>query len=194
MGITCHDVMVCLMNVIRYALRFSHVFVILQVMESPVVSRAGKLLQSRINELALCITYPESAVMSGLPIFRAEKREKILETSVRFSTKEVGHPVLTATDLAFSVSKPVTIHGVTLYGGSEQSYTYKITILRQSKVVSGSEGKFSQGDYYGDGFVNVNLKSTVKLEVSRKPDSAPSQPKWSTSCTPTPKAVLHLPD
>jgi hypothetical protein len=139
----------------------------MQVMESPVVSRAGKLLQSRINELALCITYPESAIMSGLPIFRVEKKEKILESSLRFSTKEIGHPVLTTTDLAFSVNKSITIQGFVLYGGSEQSYTYTVTILIQGKVVTSSDGRFSQGDYYGDGFVNVNLKNFIKLEVSR---------------------------
>lgn len=130
------------------------------------VSKAGKLLQSRINELALCITYPESAIMSGLPIFRVEKKEKVLESSVRFSTKEVGHPVLTATDVAFSVNKPITIHGLTLYGGAEQSYSYKVTVLLQGKTVTSSEGRFSQGDYYGDGYVNVLLKNTVKLEVN----------------------------
>lgn len=83
-----------------------------------------------------------------------------------FLTKEVGHPVLTATNLAFSVNKPITIHGLTLYGGSEQSYTYKVTVLGQGKVLTSSEGRFSQGDYFGDGYVNVNLKNTVKLEVS----------------------------
>lgn len=141
-------------------------YVVLQVLESPVVSRAGKLLQSRINELALCITYPESAIMSGLPIFKAEKREKILESSVRFSSKEVGHPSLPVTDVAFSVSKAVSVHGVAVYGGNGQSYPYKVSILRQGKVVSCTEGKFTQGDYYGDGFVNIQLKSAVKLEVS----------------------------
>ena len=130
------------------------------------MSRAGKLLQSRINELALCITYPESAIMSGLPIFRVEKKEKVLESSLRFSTKEAGHPVLTTTDLAFSVNKPITLQGFVLYGGLEQSYSYSVTILNQGKAVASSDGKFSQGDYYGDGFVNVNLKNTVKLEVS----------------------------
>lgn len=135
-------------------------------MESPVVSRAGKLLQSRINELALCTTYPESAIMSGLPICKVEKREKILESYVRFSDKEAGHPTLTTTDVAFSVNKSIAIHGVTLYGGVEQSYPYKLMVLRQGKVVSCSEGRFSQGDYYGDGYVNILLKSMVKLEVS----------------------------
>jgi len=130
-----------------------------------VVSRAGRLLQSRINELALCITYPESAIMSGLPIFKAEKKEKVLESSVRFSAKEVGHPTLTATDVVFSVNKPIAIHGVTVYGGVEQTYSYKLTVLRQEKVLASSEGRFSQGDYYGDGYVNVHLKNTVKLEV-----------------------------
>ena len=137
----------------------------LQVMESPVVSRAGKLLQSRINELALCITYPESAIMSGLPVFKAERKEKILESSVRFSSKEAGHPSLPVTDATFSVNKAISIHGVTVYGGVSKSYPYKLTLLRQGKVMSSVEGKFSQGDYYGDGFVNIYFKSAVKLEV-----------------------------
>lgn len=135
------------------------------MLDSPVVSRAGKLLQSRINELALCITYPESAIMSGLPIFKTEKKEKPLESSVRFSTKETGHPSLTVTDVTLSVNKPITLYGVTVYGGVEQSYSYKLTVLGQGKVLCCTEGKFSQGDYYGDGYVNILLKNTVKLEV-----------------------------
>ena len=132
---------------------------------SPVVSRAGKLLQSRINELALCITYPESAIMSGLPIFKSEKKERVLESSVRFSTKETGHPTLAVTDVAFSVSKPISLQGVTVYGGVEQSYPYKVTILKGAKEIAVTEGRFSQGDYYGDGYVNILFKNTVKLEV-----------------------------
>ena len=129
------------------------------------VSRAGKLLQSRINELALCITYPESAIMSGLPLFKGEKKEKVLESSARFSTKEDGHPSLPVTDVAFSVSKPVTLYGVCVYGGMEQSYSYKLSLLREGRVMALTEGRFSQGDYYGDGYVNVLFKNTVKLEV-----------------------------
>ena len=129
------------------------------------VSRAGRLLQSRINELALCITYPESAIMSGLPIFRAEKKEKIFESSVRFSSKEAGYPTLPVTDVAFSVNRAISVHGVAVYGGAGQSYTYKLSLFRQGKLVACTEGKFSQGDYYGDGFVNIHLKSSVKLEV-----------------------------
>ena len=140
-------------------------YLTVQVLESPVVSKAGKLLQSRINELALCITYPESAILSGLPIFKSEKREKVLESSVRFSTKEAGHPTLAVTDVAFSVSKAINMHGVTVYGGVEQSYAYKVTILRGNKVMSLNEGKFTQGEYYGDGYVNIVFKNTVKLEV-----------------------------
>lgn len=130
------------------------------------VSRAGKLLQSRINELALCIAYPESAIMSGLPIYRMEKKEKIFDSSVRFSSKEVGYPSSTVTDVAFSVNKCIVVHGVTVYGGVDLSYSYKVTILNQGVVMTLSEGKFTQGDYYGDGFVNIMLKNTVKLEVS----------------------------
>lgn len=104
--------------------------------------------------------------MSGLPIFKTEKREKVLESSVRFSTKEVGHPSLAVTDVSFSVDKPITIHGVTVYGGVERSYSYKLSLLRQGKTISTAEGRFSQGDYYGDSFVNILLKNTLKLEVN----------------------------
>ena len=36
-----------------------------QLQVSPVVRKAGQLLLSRINEVALCIAYPESASFSG---------------------------------------------------------------------------------------------------------------------------------
>ena len=136
-----------------------------QPLESPVVSRAGKLLQSRINELALCIAYPESAIMSGLPIFKSERKERMLESSVRFSTKEAGHPSLIVTGVAFSVNKKINLHGVTVYGGVDLSYSYKVKILRQDSVVACSEGSFTQADYYGDQYVNIVLKNPVKLEV-----------------------------
>ena len=38
---------------------------IIQLVVSPVVRKAGQLLLSRINEVALCIAYPESAFLSG---------------------------------------------------------------------------------------------------------------------------------
>lgn len=136
-----------------------------QVPESPVVSRAGRLLQSRINELALCIAYPESAIMSGLPIFKSERKERVLESSVRFSAKEAGHPSLTVTSVAFSVSKNISVHGVTVYGGVDLSYSYKVNILKKDKVVTCSEGTFTQTEYYGDQYVNLLLKNPAKLEV-----------------------------
>ena len=37
-----------------------------QLVVSPVVCKAGQLLLSRINEVALCIAYPESASLSGM--------------------------------------------------------------------------------------------------------------------------------
>ena len=130
------------------------------------IAKAGKLLLSRINELALCMAYPESALMSGLPIFKTEKKERIMESSVRFSSKEAGYPSLDVTDVTFSINKGITLHGVAVYGGVDESYTYKLTLLEQGKILSCSEGKFNQGDYYGDNFVNVIFKNTVKLEVS----------------------------
>lgn len=134
-------------------------------MESPVVSRAGRLLQSRISELALCIAYPESAIMSGLPIFKSERKERVLDSSVRFSAKEVGHPSLSVTGVAFSVNKKISLHGVTVYGGVELSYSYKVNILKQDKVVACCEGSFAQADYYGDQYVNIHFKNPAKLEV-----------------------------
>lgn len=127
--------------------------------------KAGRLLQSRINELALCIAYPESAIMSGLPIFKSERKERVLESSVRFSTKEAGHPSLLVTGVAFSVNKNISLHGVTVYGGVDLSYSYKVNILKQDKVVASSEGTFTQADYYRDQFVNIFLKNPAKLEV-----------------------------
>ena len=136
---------------------------------SPVVSKAGNLLQSRINELALCIAYPESVQKSGLSLSKSEKKEqKVVNSSVRFSTKESGYPSLDVTDLSFSVDKPVSLHGVTLYGGKDASYKYKLVLVDQAdtmKPLVEVEGSFSQSDYYGESFVNIKFKQPAKLEV-----------------------------
>ena len=141
-----------------------------QLSVSPVVSKAGNLLQSRINELALCIAYPESVQKSGLSLSSVEKKEpKVVDSSVRFSTKECGHPSLEVTDLMFSVDKPVMLCGVTLYGGMDASYKYKLSLIWHSeskKPFAEVEGSFSQSDYYGESFVDVKFKQPVKLEVS----------------------------
>ena len=147
----------------------------LQLTVSPVVSKAGNLLQSRINELALCIAYPESVQKSGLSLGRAEKKDqKVVSSSVRFSTKESGYPSLEVTDLSFSVDKPIVLQGVTLYGGTDLSYKYKVLLTRQAdapKTLVECEGSFSQNDYYGESFVNVTFKQPAKLEVRRMPTS-----------------------
>jgi len=137
------------------------------MIESPVVTKAGILLQSRINELAMCIAYPESSLMLGLPVFRSDKKEKVLESSVRFATMEVGHPELTVTGVAFSVSKRIILQGLTIYGGNDLSYNYKVTILAEAQVVAFSEGTFHQSDYYGGDskYVNIIFKNPAKLEV-----------------------------
>lgn len=144
-------------------------FFYLQLTVSPVVSKAGNLLQSRINELALCIAYPESVQKSGLSLGRAERKDqKVVSSSVRFSTKESGYPSLEVTDLSFSVNKPVVLQGVTLYGGTDASYKYKVLLTRQSdvpKTLVECEGSFSQSNYYGESFVNVTFKQPAKLEV-----------------------------
>ena len=137
---------------------------------SPVVSKAGNLLQSRINELALCIAYPESVQKSGLSLGRAEKKDqKVVSSSVRFSTKESGYPSpLEVTDLSFSINKPIVLQGVTLYGGMDPSYKYKIVLTQQAdvpKTLVECEGSFSQNDYYGESFVNITFKQPAKLEV-----------------------------
>ena len=102
----------------------------LQIEVSPVVSKAGQLLLSRINELALCIAYPESAVLSGLPITKTERKEKVFESSVRFSSKECGYPSLSVKSVVFSVNKPIMLHGVTAYGGTDTSYQYKMSLTK----------------------------------------------------------------
>lgn len=136
---------------------------------SPVVSKAGNLLQSRINELALCIAYPESVQKSGLSLGRAEKKDqKVVSSSVRFSTKESGYPSLEVTDLSFSVNKPIVLQSVTLYGGTDPLYKYKVVLTQQANVTKTlveCEGSFSQSDYYGESFVNITFKQPAKLEV-----------------------------
>lgn len=97
---------------------------------SPVVSKAGQLLLSRINELALCIAYPESATLSGLPLTKTEKKERMFESSVRFSTKECGYPSLDVNSVVFSVNKPALLHGVTVYGSTDNAYKYKMSLMR----------------------------------------------------------------
>ncbi len=98
----------------------------------PVVAKAGKLLQSRINELALCIAYPESAALSGLPLGRPERKERVLESSARFSVRESGYPSLDVKDVAFSVNKPILLQGFTVYGGGSDSYSFSIALLKAS--------------------------------------------------------------
>ena len=107
---------------------------------------------------------------SGLSLSKSEKRDnqKIVSSSVRFSTKECGYPSLEVTDVSFSVNKPITLHGVTLYGGTDASYKYKVVLQEQSetaKPLVEVEGSFSQNDYYGESFVNVKFKQPAKLEV-----------------------------
>lgn len=134
------------------------------------VSKAGILLQSRINELALCISYPESAAMSGLPVLRSEKKEKVLESSVRFSTKEAGHPSLTVNGVSFSVSKKILLQGVTVYAGMNHSYNYKVNVFEGSRVVTSCEGTFHESECYGNEnrYVNIVFKHSAKLEVKRR--------------------------
>ena len=73
--------------------------------------------------------------MSGLPIYKTEKKEKIMETSPQFSEKEIANPTHNVTDVAFSVNKPITIHGIAVCVSISQSYSYKLTILNQGNNV-----------------------------------------------------------
>lgn len=107
-----------------------------QVPISPVVSKAGRLLQSRISELALCTAFPESAALTGLPLARSERKEKVCETSVRFPTKESGHPSLNVKDVMFSASKTVLLHGFVVYGSANDSYKYTISLLKVGPLAS----------------------------------------------------------
>ena len=94
------------------------------------VNKAGEFLISRFNELALCSSYPNIAAFSGLSVSPSKKKDKVWETSVRFPSREVGHPEMNTKDVAFSVNKPVSIHGFSVYGGSESEYEYEISILK----------------------------------------------------------------
>lgn len=107
-----------------------HICVVPQATVSPVVSKAGKLLQSRINELALCIAYPESTALTGLPLTKVERKEKVVESAVRFPCKECGYPSLSVKEVVLSVNKPILLHGYTVYGSTDESYKYKITLMK----------------------------------------------------------------
>ena len=69
------------------------------------------------------------SLLPGLPL-RSDRKEKVVESCVRFSEKERGHPSLDVTDTVFSVNKPISLHGVTVYAGSGDSYKYSLSILR----------------------------------------------------------------
>ena len=61
----------------------------------------------------------------------SKRKDKLLETSTRFSSREAGHPSLVVSDAVFSVNKPVLINGFGVFGGSsEDVYKYKISILK----------------------------------------------------------------
>ncbi len=133
---------------------------------SSVVAKAGALLMSRINELSLCVTYPESAAVLGLPVLEEEKSEPVVESSPRFSTKECGHPVLSITELVFSINKPILLHGLTVYGNKEGTYRYKLCLRTNEKVLSTKEGSFDGKDCSGEhSLVQLMLKDVRELEV-----------------------------
>ena len=53
----------------------------------------------------------------------------MVESCVRFSEKERGHPTVEVTDTAFSVNRAIQLHGVTVYGGTGGMYKYTLSIL-----------------------------------------------------------------
>ena len=71
------------------------------------------------------------AVYSGIPL-KSEKKEKVVESCVRFSEKERGHPSVEVTDTVFSVNRAIQLHGVTVYGGTGGQYKYTLSILAVS--------------------------------------------------------------
>lgn len=146
-------------------MKFFYVLVNSQV--SPAVSKAGELLLSRINELSLCVSYPESAGMLGLPVLQPEKKEVVLESSPRFTTKECGHPTLKVTDVTFSVDCAIILHGLTVYGNSTGSYNYKLALKKDEEVRASREGVFTSEDCSGEhNFVKLLFKEPMKIEVS----------------------------
>ena len=60
---------------------------------------------------------------------RSDRKEKVVESSVRFSEKECGYPSVEVTDTVFSVNRAIQLHGVTLYGGTGGPYKYSFSIL-----------------------------------------------------------------
>lgn len=96
-----------------------------------VVQKAGEFLISRSNELGLCSCYPEVTALSGLPLTSVKKKEKLSESSSRFTTREAGHPELISTDVVLSVNKPILFNGVTVYGGAgDDTYSFTASVLK----------------------------------------------------------------
>ena len=91
------------------------------------IDKAGQLLLSRINELALCAVYSETAALSG---GSGEQKEKVWESPCRFATKLTGVPSVEVKEVAFSVNKAVRIHGYGVYCGADMSRKYKVTLQK----------------------------------------------------------------
>ena len=74
--------------------------------------------------------------MTGLPLAKMERKEKVMESPVRFPAKDCGYPSLAVKDAAFSVNKPIVLFGYTVYGSTDNSYKYKIALLRVSSLIT----------------------------------------------------------
>ncbi len=131
------------------------------------VEKAGALFLARINELSLCVSYPESAATLALPVLEPEKSEPIIvESCPRFKTKECGHPALSVTDLVFSTNKPILLHGFTVYGSRKSTFRYNLCLKSQQKALSTKEGVCSGEDCSGEhSVVQLMLEDVEKLEV-----------------------------
>jgi hypothetical protein len=99
-----------------------------------VVQKAGEFLISRSNELALCCSYPEIAAATGLPVTATKKKEKLLESNMRFSSREIGLSSQIVTDVVFSVNCSILFNGVTLYVCENHQSLYTINLLKVSII------------------------------------------------------------
>ena len=124
------------------------------------VEKAGQLLLSRINELALCAVYSETSALVPLTGGNVEHKEKVFESPCRFSTKLVGVSSLEVKEVMFSVNKAVSIHGYSVYCGADMSRKYKITLQKVWSLVSGNVIRGGGGWKCVDGWVRKELGSS----------------------------------
>lgn len=103
------------------------------------ISLAGKLLVSRIQELALWNTFPEALQLSsGLG-----KKVDMEETPARFAdTIEAGK--VDQPKLMFTVNQLVVLRGITVYKGTAAAREVTFTIKQVSECVWADTAKFNE--------------------------------------------------